>query len=721
MLRISANAALVAAIATVLASSAVHAQSAIGLDRSQARISSAAAGLPLAAAAKASPQSVVASYLQSQGRGADVLASLQVKGSSVSPFGVTHLRMAQQIDGVTVHGAYAKAAVNAKGELVQVIDRLVPVSLVQPSRVDAGQALAAALTKLYPSQAANYHATSVKGHTTEFAGGAFFHRGTSVTAVVLPLEDATLARGWLVETWTAKDNQLHYTVVDGEGRVLDVELRTNTDSYNVFVEDPGKGAQTTVNGPVAGAGLPSPSGWLNAGSHTTTNIQGNNVKAYLDTDANNATDAGGTAVTTGNFTTAANLDAQPSTTANKSVAVQNLFYLNNIVHDRLYTHGFNEGNGNFQVNNFGLGGAGNDPVSAEAQDGSGTDNANFSTPADGSAPRMQMYVWNSNPQGLVTVGAGNYGAYPSGFGAALTATGVSGPLKAANPADACTTLAAGSLTGNVAIVDRGTCDFTVKVLNAQNAGARAVIIANNVAGGAFAPGGTNRKVKIPSGMVAQATGVTLKGLASSTAVVKANANALQIDGDLDSDIVFHEYGHGLTWRMIGSMSGTFAGAIGEGASDVLAFLINGDDRIGEYSMNDPIGIRTTPYATATKTFSEWTANQVHTDGEIYAAAMWKVLEQYQAGPGALSADDLMADFVDGMNFTLAAPTPDKMRDGMLASLANRTDDGSFAKRRCAIWTGFAAKGIGQGAGVTTSRRGAVTINESFSLPAGACP
>ena len=42
-----------------------------------------------------------------------------------------------------------------------------------------------------------------------------------------------------VETWTMKDNQLHYTVVDGNGQVLAVESRTNTDSYKVFVEDPG--------------------------------------------------------------------------------------------------------------------------------------------------------------------------------------------------------------------------------------------------------------------------------------------------------------------------------------------------------------------------------------------------------------------------------------------------------------------------------------------------
>ena len=57
---------------------------------------------------------------------------------------------------------------------------------------------------------------------------------------------------------------------------------------------------------------------------------------------------------------------------------------------------------------------------------------------------------------------------------------------------------------------------------------------------------------------------------------------LQIDSSLDSDVVFHEYGHGLSWRMIGGMDGPLAGAIGEGNSDGIAMLINGDDRIGEY-------------------------------------------------------------------------------------------------------------------------------------------
>ncbi len=71
----------------------------------------------------------------------------------------------------------------------------------------------------------------------------------------------------------------------------------------------------------------------------------------------------------------------------------NLFYWNNVVHDVIHGYGFDEAAGNFQVNNYGNGGVGGDDVRAEAQDGSGTNNANFGTGVDGVRPRMQMFVW----------------------------------------------------------------------------------------------------------------------------------------------------------------------------------------------------------------------------------------------------------------------------------------------------------------------------------------
>jgi len=99
--------------------------------------------------------------------------------------------------------------------------------------------------------------------------------------------------------------------------------------------------------------------------------------------------------------------------------------------------------------------------------------------------------------------------------------------------------------------------------------------------------------------------------------------------------------------MIGGMSGPLAGAIGEGASDTVAFLNNGDDRVGEYAFGDALGIRRAPYASYPNTYSDVTGAEVHNDGEIYAAAMWRLHELFvQAG---MTDSDLLDLFVDGMN------------------------------------------------------------------------
>ena len=95
---------------------------------------------------------------------------------------------------------------------------------------------------------------------------------------------------------------------------------------------------------------------------------------------------GGTGSTTPvTYPASSNSDVYPDTV--------NLFYFNNVEHDYLYSIGFTEPFWNFQFDNFGRGGAGSDGIVAEVQDGSGTDNANMGTPAEGSSPRMQMYLF----------------------------------------------------------------------------------------------------------------------------------------------------------------------------------------------------------------------------------------------------------------------------------------------------------------------------------------
>lgn len=105
---------------------------------------------------------------------------------------------------------------------------------------------------------------------------------------------------------------------------------------------------------------------------------------------------------------------------------------------------------------------------------------------------------------------------PASFGPVLDATGVTGDVVLANDgvgvgSDACEPLAAGSLTGKIALVDRGTCTFTIKVKNAQDAGAIAAIAADNVAGSPPPGlGGADATIVIPSGRITLADGNALK-------------------------------------------------------------------------------------------------------------------------------------------------------------------------------------------------------------------
>jgi extracellular elastinolytic metalloproteinase len=249
------------------------------------------------------------------------------------------------------------------------------------------------------------------------------------------------------------------------------------------------------------------------------------------------------------------------------------------------------------------------------------------------------------------------------------------------------------------------------VKNAQNAGAIGVIVANHATGGdsVISMGGTDTTITIPSVFVGITSGAAIKAAAGSSTTIRAsNPAPLQRDGDLDSDIVFHEYGHGLTWRMIGNMDGPIAGAIGEGMSDVLSLIMNGDDRVGEYSATDPLGIRTAPYTNFPRTYASVTGSEVHYDGEIYGAIGWKLRELYLAN--GFTTDQLLRDIVQGMNFTPARPFYEHMRDGILAATT----------RDCLVWTAFAQYGVGQGAKATV-KGPTVKVTESFVIPTGVCP
>lgn len=172
-------------------------------------------------------------------------------------------------------------------------------------------------------------------------------------------------------------------------------------NYNVFdipLESPNHGVRTLVNSPYtrfvpSGTGPGATNGWHNDGTVEYNTTRGNNVYAKEDVANSNGTGASPTSPILEfdhPYTFGIN-----TATDNQNAAITNLFYWNNLIHDILWKYGFDEPSGNFQNNNQGRGGAGNDFIYADAQDGGGTNNANFLTPADGGNGRIQMYLWSN--------------------------------------------------------------------------------------------------------------------------------------------------------------------------------------------------------------------------------------------------------------------------------------------------------------------------------------
>jgi minor extracellular serine protease Vpr len=134
----------------------------------------------------------------------------------------------------------------------------------------------------------------------------------------------------------------------------------------------------------------------------------------------------------------------------------------------------------------------------------------------------------------VTVGGNTYGAGIGDF--ATVSTDLTAPLGVVASAPtvgglsiACTPLPANSLTGQIALVSRGTCSFSTKIRNAQTAGAVATLVANNVFGDPVAMGqdGTPNQPTIPAYMVSQVDGQALKLLSGQSTTIGAALSYFQ--------------------------------------------------------------------------------------------------------------------------------------------------------------------------------------------------
>jgi len=463
----------------------------------------------------------------------------------------THLVFNQTLNGVDVFEGQIKFTLGKSGEVIQVGSGDVMPGLVLSTT-----------PRIRPEDAEQEARASVRAET----------RGTILRApelVIFPLDASTARLAYRLFLEVDAD-QLYEMVIDAEDRK--VLFRHNTYVFagqaRVWTQSPSLGTRQLVT---------FPDGWLPATGTVTT---GNNVDAFIDADGNDKPDALNTDEVVGGRPSSATqtfdfafgdgtVGVNPRNF--KASAATNLFYLVNIAHDFYYSLGFTETSGNFQTDNFGKGGSGNDAVAAAAQSSASLNNASFAPTPEGIAPRIR-----------------------------------------------------------VGIFTRGT-----------------------------------------------------------------SATTDDLDSDYDGQIIMHEYGHGVSNRLVGGGTSTSclnriqSGAMGEGWSDYFAISFFNNPVLGGYVVQNAVrGLRRQSYEGYTFTYEDVgnAGYEVHDDGEIWGATLWDL----RTSLGQAVTDRLV---INGLKGTPCNPSMTDARDAILsADLA--TNGGS---NRAAIWTVFAKHGMGYSA------------------------
>jgi large repetitive protein len=512
--------------------------------------------------------------------------------------------------------------------------------------------------------------------------------------------------------------------------------------------------------------------WLDAGATVTA---GNNVDAYVDLLTPNGlsgTDFRASVNSGTSFLHVHTPDTAVNTNEQQQGSIQQLFFDNNFLHDWYYDSGFNEAARNAQLLNFGRGGVQGDRILAEGQDFSGRNNANMATPADGASPRMQMFVFDtaapryfevlSPPAiaGLQSTGTGQFGAQVFD----LTA-----PTFQPNPVTGCTAASfadpqiPGGATGKIVLVDReptsgaGSCSIGTKLNNAMAAGAAGFVLVNlsTTPDTLLTVTGSLPTFTIPFATVTWNGAAPIKAqLAMPTAVSghMVRSAGTDRDGTIDNQVIFHEWGHYISNRLIGNGAGLanpMSGGMGEGWGDTnaMALTVREDDTAtpsnatwnGVYALATYVtsggpnmvangnqgyyfGIRRLPYSTdmtknpltfhhisngvpisgAPILFGASGSNnaEVHNTGEVWATMLWEcyagLLRDTQGGSPRLTFAQAQARWknylVASMKMTPIAPTFLEGRDAVLA-VAYANDPLDYAVFRAA----FAKRGAGVGA------------------------
>ncbi|HJQ40618.1 MAG TPA: M36 family metallopeptidase [Thermoanaerobaculia bacterium] len=312
------------------------------------------------------------------------------------------VELKQELNGLPVFQGEIRFAVSAEGELVQGTGNLVPA--LEDASIETTPSVSAAAAVEIAAEAIGVETSS-------------FTRDVEPALEYFPLDGGVVTLAWSMILW--QEDAAFYTYVSAEdGEVLWrmnlVHEQTQPATYVVYDSDspaPLSPTNATPGSGIQGALIPRTSftiisenafnnlGWMNDGTSITT---GNNVDAGLDLAAPDGIDLGTRATGTAFrvFDYAYNPPPgnpppgdEPSLAAFRFGEVVQMFFWANRHHDRLYELGFTESARNYQRDNFGRGGLGNDPMIVEGQDFLTVNNASFAAAPDGVSGRVQMYLF----------------------------------------------------------------------------------------------------------------------------------------------------------------------------------------------------------------------------------------------------------------------------------------------------------------------------------------
>jgi extracellular elastinolytic metalloproteinase len=711
--------------------------------------------------------------------------------------GVTHVNLNQRYRDLEVFGGHATVNVAADGRVVFVGGSFQPGLVAGSSGeadVKAAGAVEAAADGLELEKPVGLRVLSQSGgpaQKTVLSGGGISDepiparlgwqptKGGLRLAWQLTIDDSSAEHLWNAtvdaatgelldaDDWTSQDSlgDLGSLIRSGNAATAAASGPTSPDpvadgsSYRVFdipKESPNDGPRGLVTNPADAPA--SPFGWHDtnaAAGPEFTITRGNNVHGYLDQDDNDSADFGdtdgGPSLT---FDFPADLDEHAQNY--RDAVVTNLFYLNNVFHDVMWRYGFDEASGNFQANNYGRGGTSGDYVRAEAADGGGTNNANFSTPIEtptsGGTPRMQMFLWPGNQFGaqnqVVADGAGSFDATWSRFGPSPTPAGVSGTfVYAGTGCNAALYPTPLPTTPWIALVDGGTtaCSFLLRVQTAESLGASAVVIAHNTSASppVLTASMTGPPVGIPPVAISQADGNAIKAAIAAgmkTGTVRKHPDHPGIrDGDFENGIIVHEYGHGVSNRLTGGpgvncLSGNEQA--GEGWSDYLAITTLLDPALddpdeprgmGPYALfqddRHGAGIRPRPYS-RDMAIQPFTYDSIKTGGWLNGSSLalphglghgwaavlwdldWDLIDKHGFNPDIYEPwhtggnNRALQYVIDGLKMQGCGPGLVVAR-GAIVVAADLLSEGEDT---CTVWATFARRGLGFSAVQGTTSR-----------------